>query len=244
MKEHDEKLEAGTIVVQNRFVRWLDNLWYHYKWHIILIAFFAIVFGVGFAQCATADHPNAMVTYAGGYTLSAKESEDIGALFSNLLSKKNGETEKVKLNHYPIYTEDELRAMCIDPKTGHVDSFAYSSENQGNQDHIRTFQSFCMTGENAVWLVSEWVYGNLIDDDQRLVPLEQVLGYTPENAYNPYAIRLADTEFYRYYEVLQLLPEDTLLVFASGTVMGATSDAEVYELYKQLFRAIVEFRPN
>jgi len=48
LKDQNEKIEAGEIVVENRFLRWLDNFWYHYKWHTIIISFFVIMalFGV------------------------------------------------------------------------------------------------------------------------------------------------------------------------------------------------------
>ena len=35
----EDKREAGEIVVNNRFLTWLDNFWYHYKWHVIVSAF-------------------------------------------------------------------------------------------------------------------------------------------------------------------------------------------------------------
>ena len=42
------KEQGGAIAVQNPVLKWLDNYWYHYKWHTIVVAFFIFVGIVGF----------------------------------------------------------------------------------------------------------------------------------------------------------------------------------------------------
>ena len=38
-----EKMQGGELRVENRFTRWLDNYWYHYKWHTVIGVFVLIV---------------------------------------------------------------------------------------------------------------------------------------------------------------------------------------------------------
>ena len=243
MNESNDKIEGGEIVVQNKFLNWLDNFWYHYKWHVILISFFVLVFGISFAQCATADHSDVIVTYAGGYTLSASESEEIGKLFSSVLQKsEKGNTDTVGLNPFSVYTEDELRTSYTDPETGEFSSSGYWSAKSINDEHIKGFTNFVLTGESAVWLVSSYVYDELVQED-RLMALEE-LDVDMAHAENAYAIRLADTDFYQHYELMKLFPEDTLLVLSKSSFSGATSDEEAYELHKKLFRLIVNYQED
>ena len=53
MKQQDEKITPGEVVIENKFIKWLDNFWYHYKWPTIIVAFFLFVGVVCFAQCST-----------------------------------------------------------------------------------------------------------------------------------------------------------------------------------------------
>lgn len=262
MDEQNEKLEAGDIVVQNKFTRWFENFWYHYKWHTIFISFFVFVFAVCFVQCATTERSDAIVVYAGGYTLSASEAEEIAKAMTGVMpANEDGSGNSTGLNPFSIYTEKELTAMYryTDEDTGEekMDSYAYSSAKAVNQDHISSFSDFLMTGTSSVWLVSEAVYDTAEEDlareiepdglsliqKERLVPLAE-LGVSADLAYDAYAVRLADTAFYQYYEVMQLLPEDTLLVFSRSMVVGAVADEEIYEMHRQLFLGIVNFQPK
>lgn len=240
MNENNEKIQTDGIAVENKFVKWLDNFWYHYKWHTIFTAFFVFVFGVCFVQCATTERSDAIVIYAGGYTLSAGEAEEIGKLMTTMMPKNEDGTSNIAaVNHFSIYTEEELKSKYTDPETGEYSSSGYWSAKAVNDDHIKGYSNFVMTGESAVWLVSPYVYDELVQEN-RLMPLADI-GVQSEFAENEYAIRLGDTDFYQYYEIMQLLPEDTLLVFARQSFAGATADEDTYALHKQLFTNLVNF---
>ncbi len=262
MSENNEKLEAGEIIVKNRFLNWLDNFWYHYKWHTIAIGFFVAVFGICFAQCATTARSDVIVTYAGGCTLSARESEEIGKLITDLLPLgEDGAGDSAGLNPFPIYTESVLGEMYTytDEETGELkkDTYAYTTAKKTNQDRISSFSDFLMTGTSSVWLIGQDVYDTEAEDlargetpdglslvvHDRLVPLAE-LGVDTTNSYDEYAIRLGDTDFYRHYEIMQLLPEDTLLVFSRAMVVGEVADEEVYARHRALFLAIINFKAS
>ena len=98
-----------------------------------------------------------------------------------------------------------------------------------------------MTGECSIWLVNTSVYEAQHMTEKLAVPLADTFGTTPEGAYDEYAIRLGDTAFYQYYEALQVLPADTLIVLTRPYFMGASSNEQTYAQFKALYRAIVEF---
>jgi hypothetical protein len=57
-----------------------------------------------------------------------------------------------------------------------------------------------------------------------------------------YFVRLGDTALYSYYDALRVLPEDTLILLTRGWVMGSSGNAETYESYTRLYRAMVDFK--
>ncbi|MBQ7347055.1 MAG: hypothetical protein IJW55_03785 [Clostridia bacterium] len=239
-----EKNTAGEIVVKNRFLTWLDNFWYHYKWPVIVIGFFVFVGIVCFAQCSTKETGDVTLAYAGNYTLSGEERERVIDVFNAVApeKEKDGRTAQMEvlLTDYSVYTEDELRPQYTDAQ-GNVDLYAFNNAKQVSNDNLTTFGTYVMTGEAAVWLVSEYVY------EQRnlaavAVPLSELFETLPESACNDYAIRLGDTALYKYYDALKVLPADTLIVMPHSYVWGASSDAEKYEEFKAMYYAIVNFQ--
>lgn len=245
MKDQNEKIHAGEIVIENRFLRWLDNYWYHYKWHTIIIGFFVVMSLFMFVQCVNREESDLTVAYAGGYTLSGGEQANISKVLGTLIpDEEEGEGHlSVLLNAYSVYTDEELRAAYTDEK-GELAIAAYNNAKQVSLDHFKTFSTYLMTGESAVWFVSEYVYRDCGLDFAHIArPLSDVYGENlPASAYDEYAIRLADTDLYRYYDALKVLPEDTLILLPHSYVWGESAKEESYRYFEALFRAIVDFK--
>ena len=238
-----EKQTAGEIIIQNRFIKWIDNIWYHYKTHILVVAFFILVGVVCFAQCSSGANGDLTISYAGGYTFGHSERENIIDVFDAIAPEKADKSRKltVLLNDFSIYTEEELRTLYTD-EDGVFSAAGYSTAKQINSDHLKNYGTYVMTGESAVWLVSEYVY-----DYQNLkeiaVPLSELFESRPESAYDDYAIRLCETELYAYYDALKVLPQDTLIVMPHSFAMwGEYSNEESYAEFLQLYRSILDFK--
>lgn len=241
--QKQDKIEAGEIVVRNRFVTWLENYWYHYKLPTIAVLFALFVCIVCFAQCAGRETGDVTVTFGGSYDLVGEEKEAFLEVVNALAPKdeKSGESLSVILTSYSIYTEEELRARFFD-EDGNFDEVAYQTAKNFNADHIKSFGTYLMTGESAVLFVNQYIF-----DYQNMatlaVPLSELYGEAvPSSACNEYAIRLGDTDFYKYYPAVQVLPADTMIVLCKSYVWGASSDEKTYEEFEALFRAIVEFK--
>ena len=113
MNERDEKITGGDIVLpQSKIGKFFDNLWYHYKWHIIIIGFFVTVFTICFVQCTTTERPDILITYAGGYHLNGEEKHEIDKLLTSLMKGKDDEEAmSVAINPYAINSEEELKKL-------------------------------------------------------------------------------------------------------------------------------------
>ncbi len=241
-KEREEKLTTEGIAIRHPILLWFENLWYHHKWTIILVAFFLFVAIVCFAQCATTPHKDVYVTFGGSYTMTSEELQSVERVFGDLSKSTFPEkSPAVGIVSYPFYTEEELRALFTDPETGDFNGASYNMAKGQNADRLKELSSYMMTGECSIWLVNTSVYEAQHMNEKLAVPLAETFGKTPEGAYDEYAVRLGDTAFYQYYEALQVLPADTLIVFTRSYFMGASSNAETYAQFKALYRAIVEF---
>ncbi len=244
MKEHNEKLEAGEVVIQNRFLRWLDNFWYHYKWPVLVVAFFVAISLVCFAQCARKEYTDMTVTYAGRYSMKEADHQNLREILEGLTPYKEdgSERQSAQIVTYIICSEDESRENCTDEE-GDLDEYAFQSSKMASIENLKAFSNFVMTGESAIWLVSEYVY-QAKDLKPLCVPLSDSFESLPDGvAYDAYAIRLCETELYRYYDVLKFLPEDTLLLLPRQIVLpgGKSANDENYRDFVELYRAIVEF---
>ncbi len=234
----DEKLEGGEIVVSNRFTRWLGNFWYHYKWTVLVVAFFLTVFLVCFVQCATRETPDLYIGYAGGfgYDMTGNQKSEIAAVLASVAPE--GEASSIDLNLYSYLSEEELRTRYTDPETGALNEIYYQMK-QTNMQNFNSLEQYMMTGDCAVWFVSETVYTEKKLNGELSVPLASTFGeHIPESAYDAYAIRLCETDLYKTYEALQVLPQDTLIVLTSHIVI---SDRARYDRAAEVYRAIVEF---
>ena len=242
LNKREEKLAGEGIAIRHPIFLWFENLWYHHKWTIIIVAFFLFVAIVCFAQCATTPHKDIYITFGGSYTMTGEEHQAVERVFDEL--SKNTFSENIPavgVVSYPFYTEEELRALFTDPETGDFDGAAFNMAKGQNANRLEELSSYMMTGECSIWLVNTSVYEAQHMNEKLAVPLAETFGTTPIGAYDEYAIRLGDTAIYQYYEALQVLPADTLIVFTRSYFMGASSNEKTYEQFKALYRAIVEF---
>lgn len=242
-EQRPDKIEAGEIVVRSRFLTWLDNYWYHYKFPTIVVLFALFICTVCFVQCTRRETGDVTVTFGGSYDLVGEEKEAFLDVLNAIAPKneKSGEAMSVIMTSYSIYTEEELRSRFFDEE-GKFDEVSYQTAKNFNTDRIKDFGSYLMTGESAVLFVNQFIF-----DYQNMatlaVPLSELYGdAVPGSACNEYAIRLGDTDFYRYYPAVQVLPEDTMIVLCKSYIWGASSDEETYAEFEALFRAIVEFK--
>lgn len=242
-----EKLAGGEIRVENRFLRALANFWYHYKWYVIVIAFFVITFAVCFAQCSSNEQSDVSVLIAGPKVLSAEEKNAILSAMNDVMPRDFNENGKknTALFSFVHYTEAELQAVyekTIAENTGEdVTVAATSYINQlrtaSNSDQSN-YSTAVGAGECAILLISESLYEKLRDNG-RLEPLETVLTNSSAPVEDGYAVRLTDTAFYANYEAAKALPEGLVLCFLKQPILGTIHDNTEYANAKDMFRALV-----
>jgi len=102
--EQDQKLQERAVKTDSKFLRWLDNYWYHYKWVTIVVSFFLIVGIICTVQMCSAEEPDSCVLYAGPYLMDSTQAENFRQVMCNVLPRDfDGNGKKhITLSHYQI----------------------------------------------------------------------------------------------------------------------------------------------
>lgn len=234
----NEKIEGAEIKVQGRFVSWLDNYWYHYKWVTIVVAFFIIVFSVCTLQMCSKEKNDLIVVYAGGAFVSSEQTENIKSVINAVMPEDfDGDGAKsANFVKYEIYSADQIKEIEAATDTNGEHGYVDRSYNSSNYDN---FCNYMQTGDASVYLLEPWLFEEL-KATNRLMQLSEVLGYTPDGA-DAYGVRLGDLEIYNSYAVLKALPEDTVVCLLRPLVVGNSSDGEYYARERDMFRALIEY---
>ena len=233
---NEEKYTENKLSTDNnKFLKWLDNYWYHYKWPTIVVAFFVVVIGVCLIQSMTTEKKDILITYAGPTQVAADDAAAIERVFSENLPEKygnKGTDGKAGLISYIIYSKDQIKALEDDKNT--VDT-------KFNTDQYSTLNSQYRTGNGSIYLLDRWLYDEILKDNEnvaRLKPLKEVFGERPQGAIDAYGIRLGDTEIYKNSPELWVLPEDTVVCLHEKIVGQKDYEKEV-EVFKNIAKIAV-----
>ena len=219
----EEKQNAHEVAEQSKFLRWLDNFWFHYKWQTIAVLLVVILLAVTLPQCGKKRGDGIMVTFSGGYVMSNDEQTGL----ENVL-RATDENVRITLGEKPVQTEEEIIAnnTYTDPKTGEdkVDLIGKNAAKASNQNNIRTLQNYIMTGDCGIWIVSPYVYENWFDGKIQVV----------ENR------RLGDLPIFEAYGVTQFLSKNCgdYRVILTRSVMGEMSRDKSFEAVRAYYEKL------
>ena len=224
LPDNDEQKLSGEdvdVVERSPFLKWLDNFWYHYKWTVIIIAFFAIVLIVCVAQMFSDPVYDINITYCGPYGFSAAEAEQMYLDLSDALpADLNGDGAKYAgFIRYQVYSEAEIEEEWRQVEAARKDAEA-KGEDPGkitssinlayNSDQYSQFTNSLLTGQCYIFLCSPFIYEEM-KSSGRVCPLSDALDTLPSYANDEYTVLLKDTPMYQNSEILQKLPEDTVV---------------------------------
>lgn len=106
-----DKLQGGEIQVNNRFTRWAENFWYHYKWHTIAAMFVLFAVVVCSVQMCSKEEADVNVLYAGFYSFEQQDSTPLAQAVASLLPKDyNGDGRKeVSVASLLVYSTEQIQ---------------------------------------------------------------------------------------------------------------------------------------
>jgi len=235
-----------------RVYRWLDNFWYHYKWHTVAVLFVAVVLTVCIVQLVSRDtEADVDIVMAGPYSFTTRE-EDLTALRACLATylpadfDESGD-KKVKIISYSFYSEEEIEDIesRLDENG---EPLGVKVDTAQNANQYEQFYSYLRTGSSSLYFLSPSLYEELAERTSTLVDLKELLGVLPEGALlfadgegNSVClgVRLGDTALYRENSAVRTLPEDTVICLTAPFVFGSSSNTEQYEHAVSYIKALM-----
>jgi len=237
----EDKISAAEIKDNSKFLKWLDNYWYHYKVPTIIVLFISIVLLVCTLQmCATDDKQDITVLYSGPFLMMGSEHENVRNVLNYVMPEDfNGDGRKyTELITYQVASEQQIKDM--EAETDENGNPKYSINRQYYTNEYSNYSNMLITGEFALCFLDPWLYESLANSD-RLKALMVLVGEMPNGAVVDFGVRLGDTAMYQYYDVLKILPEDTVICLLKPYVFGETSKEDIYARSVNMFKAVVEF---
>lgn len=230
-----------------RFSKWFENYWYHYKWHTIITLFFAVVIGVCGYQFITREVPDVYVMYAGPEYVSAGEVISFKSAFKDNMEDYNGDGEKgVTLITLTCVSEEKIEAL---ESEADAESEEFYIDLAANAQNIKQFDMEIFAGEAVVCLLDPSLYERVHSEGGFMkmseIFTEEELASLELELYDECGIRLGSTKFGKFYSVMSGLPEDTVLCIRKVSTISVFKGKKKYEklhdYHVDMFKNIVGF---
>ena len=115
-----------------------------------------------------------------------------------------------------------------------------------NTTQYEQYSNYFMIGESPVCLIDPWLHNSV--PEEYFYPLSQIFGENmPKGAiYNEdgecYGVRLGDTDLYKDFGIVRLLPADTVICLSSPRGgLGQEFDDKKYQFELETFVALVTY---
>lgn len=221
-----------------RFIKWLDNFWYHYKWGTLLAAFF-IICGVVFTlQMCHKETYDLFVVYAGPTYLDKEGHASLLSSFRQIMPEDFNDDGEKNINYNQIVYVSPERESEYAENSVEINA-------QFNNSAVQQFNSTMQTDQYLIYLVDETLYlqtkGNGLYQ-----PLSEILETVPENAYDECGLLLKDLPFGSDMAGVNSLDEHTILCLRKPNVVASLWGGEeaeaLYNYHVEIFRKIVEYQ--
>jgi len=237
--QEDREEQSGEKNIGDVLFSWkrkFDNYWYHYKVvtiiGILILAFLIFVI----AQCSLRTKGDVNIGYIGSYEINSDEYANLQSALDSLLGEDlNGDGKiHVEFTQFSYMTQvqvENARAQGIP-----VDLQSLVT--------VQTQISLELSeGNIIIYFIDPAVYKEM-SGGNTFMPLEDALGYVPDNANDAYTLKLGNLPCRDYYEGLYNLPAGTVIAVRDMTI-AEESDKEMQERYKNnliMFKNIAEFK--
>lgn len=242
---NESKLDTTEIRLtsDNKVLSWLSNFWYHNKWTVIIVSFFAIIFIIGIVQMIQKEEDDTYIVIAAPTTFYGEDLSGITDTLESLMpSDINGDGKKsLYLMTYSIYSEEELKAIN-EEETNESGQFITKVTQSHNTTEHQSYVDYLRNGEASILFLSEYLYESLRNNDM-LRPMSELFGENIPNGTlaDGYGVRLGDLAIYDFCPELQMLPEDTVVCLKRAHIWGASSNEKTYAALEEFYKSIVTF---
>ena len=209
----------------------IKNFLYYNKVAIIVGAIIVVVLGVLIGQLVTKKTPDVYIMYAGRYYIDPKAYQGLDEFFVKYMNEdynKDGE----------VFIEIINKTIKTYEQNKKEEEESNEELYMGNySEELGVFQSEIAAGQSVILFIDTLLYEN-IKEQNRLMPLSDVLGYTPDGAMDEYGILLGNTPFANAIPEFKSMLDNTVVCIKRRVI---TCDQKVYnnnlDAFKKLFEA-------
>ncbi len=212
-----------------------SNIWYRYKWVIIIGGILLITAIILIVQLAMKKENDVKIGYAGPAYLAEAETRNSLQEILNTIAKDYNDDGEVMAG---FYSSVILNSIQLTEKDENGKEMGADQKYQ-NQQMLSAFSQQMMSGDFTLYLLDPVLYEENFKGLFRDV--EKVYGgEIPDSIkYDDYAVYLKKTEFGRYFKGFDKLPDNTILLVLEKTHFA--SDKE-YEDSLDYFKQIIDFK--
>ena len=230
-----------TPEIQSPALKWLDNFWYHYKWHTLIALFLVLTVTICSVQACNKKGYDVYIMYAGVHDVertasgSVSEYETLLQNFKRITDDHDGDGERSP-SFLPLFLPE------IEEINGRDDRFEVNTNVVA--DNAEIFRQNIIYSDYYICLLSKSVYETyrVTAGVEIFVPLADYVGDAEVTYYAPDAVLLRSTAF-GALPALADFPEDTVICLRILSEVGAAKgkNRETYARAEQTLRNLFAY---
>lgn len=231
---------------------WLDNYWYHYKWHTLIALVFILTFAIGIGQIAFEKNDyDVYVLYVGGEYVQKEPHEEIEGVIKAAADRAAGisdaedsgdDGKDVNFQMLIYHTDERIAQMQADAQAA-GEEFAFDFLENNNV--LETFMKQLVSGENVIMFLDPELYATA-EANEALYPVEDILGKGVSGVTDSgFGVRLVDSGLLERYPEFAAIPEDSIICFKRVThamkLIGRSESQEQHAFQLSVARELFDF---
>ena len=239
-------MEQQSPEIKSPVLKWLDNFWYHYKWHTLIAIFFVVLIAVSTAQMCKKNSYDIYIMYAGQHDVERTsdtgitEYETLLGGLTKLSSDFDGDG-KVNVSFLPLFLPSNEEIQEITKEDG------VEVNTSVIKDNSEIFNTNIVYSNYYLCILSKSLYETYrtISDVEIFVPLGSYVEGTDITLYAKDAILLSSTALGQSAGFADF-PPDTVICLrntteVSSNLTGAKS-REHFENAEATLRALLAMK--
>lgn len=184
MDERDGKLQGGELEVKSPAMLWLENYWYHYKWHTLAAIFIIIVVVVCTLQMCSREEIDVQIMYAGNDDISQlrgdaelSEHEELIKAICRFVGDRDGDGKRTAGVLNLFIPSDEHIAELLEQLGDE-----YEINEPLVRSNLESFNSNIVYGDYYICIIGDHLLEMKQAEDEKDNPFVKITEYLPEGA--------------------------------------------------------------
>ena len=219
MNENNEYTEVGYVKPKFGTREWLENFWYHYKWHSIVAAFLVITLTISLLQTCSKVSYDINILYAGSYEIERGGTSYTSTIHSlkRVCEDFNDDGDvNVSLRDLYMLSNAEIDKILEENPSAEINQALLNENND-------TFYDLVLMGDYYLYILSVDLFEGTktMFDTEIFADLTPYVEGTDAVMYSNTAIYLSSLDFYALQGISDFPAEDTVICIKALTSISS-----------------------